>query len=57
MMPISWTCGVCSVGRHVAAAVLDHHFHHERHVVGQRGDDVVLVDDLDLLVGARRRRR
>ena len=38
-------------GRHVAAAVLDHHLDHERHVVGQRGDDVVAVDHLDRFVG------
>ena len=35
----------------IAAAVFDDHFHHERHVVGQRGDDVVLVDDLDVGIG------
>ena len=35
----------------VAAAVLDDHFHHERHVVGQRGEHVVLVDDLDVGIG------
>ena len=38
-------------GRDVAAAVLDDHFHHERHVVGQRGEHVILVDDLDRFVG------
>ena len=38
-------------GGHVAAAVLDDHLHHERHVVGQRGEHVVLVDDLDRFVG------
>ena len=51
MMPISWTCGVCSAAGHVAAAVLDHHLQQERHVLGQRGDDVVAVDHVDLIVG------
>ena len=51
MMPISCDLRAVLGGRHVAAAVLDHHLHHERHVVGQRGDDVVLVDHLDLVVG------
>src|SRR6185369_6556783 len=35
----------------VAAAVVDGEFHHERHVVGHRGDDEILVDDLHLAVG------
>ena len=39
------------LGRAVAAAVLDRHLDDERHVVGQRGDDVLGVDDLDRLVG------
>ena len=44
-------------GGDVSAAVLDDHLHEERHVVGHRGQDVVLVDHLDLLVGAARRPR
>ena len=39
-------------GRHVSAAVLHHHFQQERHVLGQRGDHEILVDDFDLVVGA-----
>ena len=38
------------VGGAVAAAVLDGHLDDERHVVGQGGDDVLGVDDLDRLV-------
>ncbi len=36
---------------HVAATVLDDHFHHERHVVGQRGQHVAFVDDFDVGIG------
>ena len=50
MMPISWACDLLR-GGHVAAAVLDHHLQQERHVLGQGGDHVVAVDDLDLVVG------
>src|SRR5262249_32591568 len=39
------------VGGAVAAAVLGRHFHGEEHVVGERGDDVLGVDDLDRFVG------
>src|SRR5262249_27680338 len=39
------------VGGAIAAAVLDRHLDHERHVVGQGGDDVLGVDDLHRLVG------
>src|SRR5262249_45627481 len=39
------------VGGAVAAAVFDRHLHHEGHVIGQRGDDVLGVDDFDMLVG------
>ena len=38
-------------GRDVAAAVFDDHLDDERHVGRQRGDEQVLVDDLDRLVG------
>ena len=51
MMPISWTFWLCSRGGNVAAAVFDDHFHHERHVVGERGQDVVLVEHFDRFVG------
>ena len=37
--------------RDVAAAVFDDHFHHERHVVGERGQDVVRVEHFDRFVG------
>ena len=37
--------------RDVAAAIFDDHFHHERDVVGQRRDHMVLVDDIDIGIG------
>jgi hypothetical protein len=43
--------GTVLAGRHIAAAVFDHHLDHERHVLGERGDDVIAVDHLHRLVG------
>ena len=42
--------GVAFGGGPVAAAVLDGHLEVERHVVGQRAEDVLGIDDLDRLV-------
>ena len=42
--------GVALGCRAVAAAVLDGHLQVERHVVGQRAEDMVGIDDLDRLV-------
>ena len=39
------------LGRAIAAAILDRHFDHEGHIVRQRGDDVIGIDDFDRLVG------
>ncbi len=39
------------VGRAVAAAVFNLHFHVEKHIVGQGGDDMFGIDDLHVLAG------
>ena len=36
---------------YITASVLDHHFNQQRRLFGQIGDDVVLVDDVDVVVG------
>src|SRR5262249_9334870 len=39
------------VGGAVAAAILHGHLDYERHVIGEGGDDVVGIDDVDGIVG------